>query len=89
MAGHRRTGSHAAQFGALDWNDAGPALDPAVGAAIAVGAAAVALVELAAGAVAAAAAGQLDSARRMDHSPQSPQPSGLGSFASSAPVADP
>ena len=80
---------HAAQFGVLDWNDAGPALDPAAGAAVAVGAVAVALVELAVGAVAAAAAGQLDLARRMDHSPQSPQPSGLGSSASSAPVVDP
>ena len=93
-AGHRRIGSHAAQFGVLDWNDAGPALDPAAGAAVAVGAVAVgavavALVELAVGAVAAAAAGQLDLGRRMDHLPQSPQPSGLGSSASSAPVADP
>lgn len=89
MAGRRRTGSHAAQSAVLDWNDAGPALDPAAGAAIAVGAAAVALVELAAGAVAPAAAGQLGLARKMVRSPQSPQRLGLGSSASSAPVVDP
>lgn len=91
MAGRRRTGSHVAQSAALDWSGAGPVLDPAAGAAIAVGVAAVALVELAAGAVVAAvaAAGPLGLARKMAHSPQSPQPLDQGSSASSGPVVDP
>ena len=65
----QRIGLHAGRSEALGWHGAAPALDPVADAATAAGAAAVALVEVDAGAVVvvAAVAGQLGLERKMGH----------------------